>query len=188
MAGARTPAGIARVARKLGCEVAALEAVIAVESRGNGFHPDGRPVILFEAHVFSRETQGRFDASNPALSSRNWNRSLYAGGLGEWPRFYAALQLDAEAAQRSCSWGLMQVMGFNWAACGEKSLAGFIHAMYHNEDAQIALAGEFIASRGLADELRRRDWEAFAYGYNGPAHAKNAYVPKLRAAYARAKA
>lgn len=188
MAGKRTEAGIARVAKRLGCEVAAVKAVISVESNGSGFHADGRPVILYEAHIFSRETAGRYDRDHPLLSSRTWNRALYRGGIAEWPRFYQALQLDPEAAQKACSWGLFQIMGFNWRACGEKSLAGFIHAMYHHEDSHIALFAEFVESQGMADELRRKDWAGFAKRYNGAAYAVNAYDKKLEAAYARARA
>ena len=42
-------AAIASAANKLGCEVAAVRAVVDVES-GGGFLPDGRPKILFERH------------------------------------------------------------------------------------------------------------------------------------------
>lgn len=187
MAGKRTEAGIARIAARLGVEIAAVKAVIAVESNGNGFLPDGRPVILYEAHVFSRETGGRYDGAHPRLSSRTWNRSLYRGGVQEWLRLYQALQLDPEAAQKACSWGLFQLMGFNWRACGEKSLAGFIHAMYHNEDSHLALFAAFIENEGMADELRRKDWAGFARQYNGAAYRVNRYDEKLAAAYETAR-
>jgi N-acetylmuramidase len=39
-------------AQSLGCEVAAVKAVAAVESAGHGFLPNGKPKILFEAHIF----------------------------------------------------------------------------------------------------------------------------------------
>ena len=44
-------------ARSLNCEAAAVKAVAAVESAGQGFMPSGKPKILFEAAVFSRETK-----------------------------------------------------------------------------------------------------------------------------------
>lgn len=187
MAGKRTEAGIARTAKRLGCDVAAVKAVIAVESNGNGFMPDGRPVILYEAHVFSRETQGRYDSAHPTLSSRTWNRGLYNLST-PWAKFYQALQLDPEAAQKACSWGLFQIMGLNWRACGEKSLAGFVHAMYHNEDAHLSLFAAFVETQGLADDLRRLDWANFARVYNGPSYKTNAYDTRLASAYAREKA
>jgi hypothetical protein len=183
MAGRMTEAGILRASQRLGCEVAAIRAVIEVECGGSGFLADGRPRVLFEAHVFSRETGGKFDRSHPTLSSPTWNRDLYQGGAAEYGRLYAALQLDGDAALRACSWGAFQIMGFNWRACSEASLPGFVLAMHHNEDAHLALFACFIQSQGLAPALRSRDWTAFASKYNGPAYAKNHYHTRLEQAY-----
>lgn len=175
-----TTEGIARGAALIGCEVAAIKAVIAVETAGSGFIADGRPKILFERHHFHRRTKGQFDAKWPDLSNP------VAGGYTkgeEWNRFYRALQLEPVAAQESCSWGLGQIMGWNWALTGEKSLTGFIHANYHNEDSQLALMVGFIQNAGLSDELRRKDWAGFARGYNGAGYARNKYDARLKAAY-----
>lgn len=176
-----TVAGIARAADTLGCEVAAVKAVIAVEAAGKGFLDDGRPKILFERHIFARLTTGRFTTAHPDLS--NNKAGGYAGHAGEYPRLYRALQLDAEAALQSASWGIGQLMGFNWAVCGEKSLYGFLMAVHNDEDTQLALMVQFIRNKGLADEMRRKDWAGFAYGYNGSGFARNAYDKKLAAAY-----
>src|SRR5215210_4075711 len=43
-------------AKKIGCEPAAIKAVDAVESSGSGML-NGRPVILFEPHIFWRELE-----------------------------------------------------------------------------------------------------------------------------------
>jgi hypothetical protein len=179
-----TDAGIARAAKTLGCEPAAVKAVIAVEAAGAGFLPDGRPKILFERHVFRRLTAGKFDASHPDLSGPAGG---YKGGAAEYGRLYQALQLDGDAAVQSASWGIAQIMGFNWKACGERSLMGFMLAVHHSEDAQLALMVAFIRSAGLADELRRLDWAGFARGYNGPGYARNKYDEKLAAAYRAAR-
>lgn len=183
MAGVRTEGGIRQAAARLGCDVAAVKAVIDVESGGAGFDGEGRPKILFESHIFSRLTGSQFDAAHPTLSTRAPNRALYRAA--QYPRYYQALQLAPEAAVKSCSWGLFQIMGFNWQECGEKSLYGFQAAVHHNEDAHIALFAGFVLGRGLADELRRGDWAGFARGYNGPGYAANAYDTKLAAAHAR---
>ena len=74
-------------------------------------------------------------------------------------------------------------MGFNWQLCGYKSLQEFINAMYHSEQKQLDAFCNFLKSRGLVDELRRRDWEGFAKGYNGPGYAKNQYHIKMKRAY-----
>lgn len=180
-----TPAGIARAAALIGCDVRTLRAVIAVEAASAGFLPDGRPKILFERHWFHRLTNGKYDQLAPAVSSAK------PGGYGppdkEYLRLYTALQLDADAAVQSASWGLGQIMGFNWKLCGEKSLLGFFLAMHNNEDSQLMLMANFIRSVGAGDELQRRDWKGFARIYNGPLYARNKYDEKLAAAWERAK-
>ncbi|GAB3335270.1 N-acetylmuramidase family protein [Marilutibacter aestuarii] len=183
MAGRLTDRGLERAARVLDVEVAALRAVVAVESAGQGFLPDGRPKILFESHIFSRRTGARFDRSHPELSTPMPARQFYA--RDQYLRLYQAVQLDADAAIQSCSWGLFQIMGFNYQACGEASLHGFVLAMNHNEDAHLNLAANLIAERGWDRPLRRRQWDEFARQYNGPAFKENRYDEKLAAAYQR---
>ncbi len=179
-----TDAGIARAAAALGCEVAAVKAVIAVEAAGAGFLADGRPKILFERHIFRRLTGNSFDAKHPDLSGPAGG---YKGGDAEYGRLYRAAQLNGEVAVLSASWGIGQIMGFNWKACGEKSLYGFLLAVHNDEDAQLGLMVGFIQSAGLADELRRKDWAGFARGYNGPGYARLGYHEKLRKAYEAAR-
>ena len=42
-----------------------------------------------------------------------------------------------------------------------------------------------IDKSSLAPALKRRDWEAFARGYNGQAYKRHGYHTKIAAAYAR---
>jgi hypothetical protein len=179
---ARTERGIDRAARIIDCEPAALQAVIAVETNGSGFLADGRPKILFERHIFRRLTQGRFD-EHPEVS--HGTPGGYKGGTAEYDRLYLAAQLDGEAAVQACSWGLAQIMGFNWKQCGERSLHGFMLAMHHNEDAHLCLMAQFIRSVHADVFLRTKQWASFARIYNGPAYARNHYDTKLAAAYER---
>ena len=85
-AGNATPlddAAIEAAAKKLDCQVAAVRAVIDVESRG-GFLPDKRPKILFERHYFSRLTKRKFDGSHPHISHPKWGNYKVCGfGSGE---------------------------------------------------------------------------------------------------------
>ena len=171
-----------RAARAIGCAVAAVRAVCDVES-GGGFLPDGRPRILFERHVFSRQTGRRFDAVHPNLSNRS--PGGYRGGAAEYARLHAAIALDRAAALQSASWGAFQIMGFNHKAAGFADVEAFVAAMVSGSGAQLDAFVRFLQSAGLADELVRRDWPAFARGYNGPDHAKNRYATRLAAAYAR---
>lgn len=172
-------------ADRLGVTPAHVRAVDDVESRGNGFLTDGRPKILFEAHVFSRRTGGRYDESHPGISSPTWDRSLYKGGAAEHNRLAKAAALDRDAAIQSASWGRYQIMGMNWEACDYDSLDAFYDAMHRSETDHLRAFTEFVISEGLDAALRVEDWTAFARGYNGPGYRKNRYDEKMRRAYER---
>jgi hypothetical protein len=174
-------AAIADAASKLGCEVAAVRAVIDVESRG-GFLPDGRPKILFERHYFSRLTKGKFDTSHPDISNGKWG-GYGAGGAHQYDRLNEAIALDRDAALRSASWGLFQIMGDHCDSLGFADVEAFVAAMVSGEAAQLDAFVTFVKTNKLADELIRHDWAGFARGYNGPAYRENRYDQKLAAAY-----
>lgn len=177
-----------KAAQRIGCEAAVIKAVTDVESRGSGFHPNGSVVILFEGHIFSRYTQGRFDKTHPTISYPKWTKKFYLGGIREYERFNAALALDREAALKSTSYGLFQVMGFNFAKCGFAGVESFYTAMCESEGAQLQAFVQYIKAVSLDDELRNKEWAKFACGYNGPRYAENQYDAKLSRAYkARSK-
>ncbi len=173
-------------------EAAVIWAVVDVETsgvtQGCGFRVDGRPQILFERHIFRRETQGRFNQIAPHLSGPQ-------GGYGSLATQYAKLEealslcatqgLGPEPALRSASWGLGQIMGFNARLAGFDSAEAMVQAMRDGEDAQILAMAGFLRSQNLHKALLRRDWAAFARGYNGPAYAQNQYDVKLEQAYVR---
>ena len=187
--GTATPLGppdIAAVALRLGCEPAAIRAVCDIESAGGGFLPDKRPKILFEAHVFGGLTGHRWDATHPNISSPVWNRALYgAGGAHQYDRLDEAIALDRAAALRAASWGLFQIMGTNFAACGFADVDAYVAAMSESEGAQLAAFAAFCRHGGLDHFLRAHDWVHFALAYNGPGEAANGYAGKLAAAYRR---
>jgi hypothetical protein len=184
------PEDFARAAAAIGAEVAAVKAVAEVESRGAGFLADGRPTILFEAHVFHRQTKGRFagarDRRGVALSVPAWDRSLYGKtGAWQWDRLEDAMKLDREAALRSASWGIFQIMGFNHVAAGHPTVEGFAEAMRSGAGPQLDAFVSFLKSSGLSQHLAAKDWRRFARGFNGPGFEKNAYDTKIAAAYAK---
>jgi hypothetical protein len=170
-------------AQRLGVEPDAVLAVAEVESAGSGFLADGRPAILFEAQWFHKFTGGRYDASNPDISSPVWNRSLYRGGVAEYDRLNEAMALDAEAAFKSASYGLFQIMGFNYAACGFPNVMAYWDAMKKGENEQIEAFTNFINDNpGLRQALQFKDWASFARLYNGPG-AVAQYSGRISAAY-----
>lgn len=176
----------ADAATALGCDVATVKAVRDVESNGKGFGADGRPIILFEPHIFSRLTQHRFDDTHGGVSYSKWGAKPYPAGQGaRWEQLQYAAKLDAPAAYQSASYGLFQIMGFNFKACGYASVEAFFHAMHLNEREHLMAFVAFVKTNNLDGALRVRLWDAFAKGYNGTSYAKHGYHTKLAAAYDR---
>jgi hypothetical protein len=114
-----------------------------------------------------------------------WEKGHYSGGLGEYNRLEQARKIHREAADASASWGMFQIMGFNFASCGEKSVESFVNAMCESECKQLILSGRFIRQSGMLTALQAKNWTEFAKRYNGPAYAHNRYDEKLAKAYAK---
>jgi len=171
-------AGVDAALHQIGASAADLWAVIGVETSGCGFLDDRRPKILFERHVFSRETDGRFDASHPDLSNPTAG-GYGAGGAAQYDRLQHAIGLDREAALLSTSWGLGQVMGYNAVKVGFPNVTEMVTRMRDAENVQVVAMARFIADSGLAGALRGHDWARFARGYNGPNYQINKYDTRL---------
>lgn len=180
-----------QVAELLGCEPAALEAVQQVETGGRGgFFSPGRPAILFEGHIFWTQLKKRgsnpedYVKGNENILYPKWEKGHYKGGIGEYDRLEQARKINREAADASASWGMFQIMGFNYAACGEESIESFVRSMCESEFKQLLLTANFIKKNSqMLQALQARDWAVFAKCYNGPAYAQNRYDVKLEAAY-----
>ncbi|GAB3361197.1 N-acetylmuramidase domain-containing protein [Lysobacter tyrosinilyticus] len=175
-------------AQALEVEEATLRAIAEVESNGEGFlpPPSDRPKILFEGHAFHRLTGGRYSDAHPDISYPRWSQRKYADSpAGEWQRFEAACRLDRTAALQSASWGLFQIMGFNYPYCGCADVEAFVASQYESATQQLALFVKFISRPPLLPALRSRRWKSFARAYNGPDFATLHYDERLAAAYAR---
>jgi hypothetical protein len=180
-----------RAARALGVDVAAIRAVVEVEAGGAGFLSDGRPKILYEAHVFGRLTGHRHHAARDrdgrALSARKWDRTLYgAAGAHQHDRLADAAALDWAAAHKAASWGAAQILGENHRAAGYATITEFVEAMQNGgAAAQLDALVNFVKSNKLDGALKRHAWREFARGYNGPGYEANGYHSKLAAAHRR---
>ena len=188
-------ADIVAAAKELDIEPAALKAVIDVEAAGDGFDNRGRPTILFEPHVFWDQLgkihyytkRAELQKSHPGILSPTWDKSLYGVGGSSHDKLSIAAELNWEAAHKSCSWGLGQIMGFNAEKLGYATLKEFIDDMYESEAKQLKAVGRFLKVNNLISKMQRHDWAGFARGYNGSAYAKNQYDVKLANAYKLAK-
>ncbi len=175
-------------AQRLGAEVAAVRAVIKVESGVAAFAPDGRLFILFEPHIFSRLTQRRFDASNPTVSYPSWGARPYPRTQAErWAQLSEAYALDPEAAAASASYGRFQIMGMNFAKAGYPTARAFVADMAKSEARQLVGWEAFLRSSNLVDEIQRLDWEGLARAYNGSGQMDR-YGRLMREAYTQIKA
>lgn len=186
--GARlTAADVQEAADLLRCTPAHVWAVCDVEAGpGGGFDKaTKRPLILYEPHIFSRLTKRRFDASHPEVSYREWRTRPYPKGQGErYEQLFTAMKLDPGAALESASWGLFQIMGMNSALCGYSDPLSFARDHAKGEREHLVAFCRFMGARGIADDLRRGDWDAVARVYNGPGQVAR-YGRLLREAHAR---
>jgi hypothetical protein len=179
-------------AQRLKCSEAQIKAFAELESGGSGFSKNGRPKILFEAHYFSRLTKRRYDRSHPSISSRRWNRKLYARHMpGRYQRLAQAVSLDVNAGFSSASWGKFQIMGAHWKSLGYESAWDFVRSQVESEKNHLDAFVRYIEENGLAHKLRAcrandpTSCIPVVKSYNGPAFRKNRYHTKLARAIAR---
>ena len=176
-------------ANKLGVEVEVVQAIKDVESNGSGFVFSNHPVILFEGHVFWKQLEKRgIDPSQKNDSDilyKSWTKDHYKGDVAEHVRLEKARQIYRAAAEASASWGLFQIMGSNFKACGCSSVSEFVERMCKSEREQLMLFVEFIKSNHLHNYLQPGNiqWAQFAKRYNGAGYEKNKYHTKLEQRY-----
>lgn len=176
-------ADIVTFASRLGCSTKQIKAVAQVESSGGAYDKNGRPKILFERHLFHRQTGGKWSVSSFSNPS--------GGGYSEdsWDKLGLACARDPDAAFGSCSWGKFQVLGLHWSKLGYESPYALAVSTVEDEGAHYELLARYIEANGLTDELRALsanpdDCRDFAKAYNGPSYEQFAYHTKLAKAMA----
>lgn len=174
----------------LGIESAVLKAVQKVETGGKGgFCSNGKPQILFEGHVFWKELEKlgispeKYGSAWSNVLYKSWDRTKYKGGSGEWDRLELAKKININAAYKSASWGMYQIMGNNYAKCGCKTIGEFVELMSKDSFSQFILGIEFLKNTGMVKYLKAKDWASFARVYNGSGYKQNKYDEKLEKAY-----
>lgn len=173
-----------RIGSRIGVGEDEIHAVLDVECAGRGFDSQNRLKTLFEPHIFYRElgdTPARDQAVRMGLAYKSWRPGNYP--RDSYPRLIKAMGINREAALRSASWGLPQMMGFNHQLAGYESAESMITDFLKDEDRQLNAMVTFIINAGLDDELRNHDWAGFAKGYNGKYYYKHGYHTRLKAAY-----
>jgi hypothetical protein len=154
-----------------------------IEAPRGSFDDHGRPSILYERHVFSRNThpKGRFNTSNPELSALNgYGPGGYGAFSAQYDKLAAAYALEPDAAFEACSWGAFQVLGENAISLGYTSARTMAVELAHL-DSYV----RFIKVNGLAAALGRcvaGDPDScipFVQGYNGHGFAAFSYHIKF---------
>jgi len=184
---------IAEASKMLDIDTAAVQSVYEVESRGTGFLPDGRVVILYERHImrrrlnengFNRSFIKEQEAKYPNLVNKETGG--YRGLAAEHYRLSNARRIHSDSALESASWGLFQIMGYHWQRLGFESVLHFVTEMEKSEAQQLLAFVRFILTDDkLLDALQALDWAAFARRYNGPGYRRNQYDTRLAEAYAK---
>ena len=192
---------------KVHVEVSALQAVAQVEAGGRaGFAKDGRPMIRYELHIFRNGggfncayhgTGGIYDRTHPHLSQS----SLAAGDrfhdgtqATEWSLMYGAMMLREARGNRrtadawqSASWGMFQVMGFNYGV-DWRDIDDFVGNMFDSEAQHLRAFLAYVRANRLENTLTKHDWAGFARGYNGADYAANHYDQRIANAYTTIRA
>lgn len=179
-----------KAAKELGVDIASVKTITQVEAKEFGFLPNGFPVVLFERHKFYQmlaKYRGVTMANTMAKMRPdicNIKSGGYLGGAEEIKRLDAARTIDEKCAHLSASFGLFQIMGFNFDDCGFGDVHEFVQAMKQSEDAQMMAFVNFIkADEKLHRAIKDKDWVEVASRYNGAGYAKNEYDKKLQQAY-----
>ncbi len=179
-----TPADFNEIAAEAAIEPAALRAVWTVAGVRRPM-ADGRVPILFERHIFSRLTEGRYDAEHPDISSRA--PGAYGSMGGQYDRLSRAARLNCAAALAATSWGTFQILGRNYRAAGYEAVDEFVRASLGSERKDIEAVVALVRSTGALDALRAKDWPRFARAYHGPGYRQARYDEKYAQAYEAAR-
>lgn len=188
----RTDGIIGRVAEKVGCEPAVIDAILHVETQEMAFDPSGRLIIRPEAHKLAgcpflndadRKKAAKLGLTiQPKLVGYQYDPIKAGNTAWAWVD-KVAFEFGEEAAFWATSFGSPQIMGFNFTLCKYASPGAMVRAFADEEDVQLLAMANFIVGTGLKEACRQRKWKAIARAYNGVAYAKNAYDQKLEKAY-----
>lgn len=203
-------------AAKLKTEVACVKAVQEVESKGAGFLPNSKTVILFERHVFKKQLDAwlALAPANVTATAQKAGCSFlpgqdklatlkahllktqpdiynvatggYKGNEAEYPRLAKAGILNLECAQKSASWGLFQIMGYHHALLGFKSITEMVATFGASERNQLMGFCDFVAADARLLKAIRAK-DWLTFAIGYNGPAQQGYDVKMAAAYDKHK-
>ena len=172
------------LAKEFDLDINLIKTVKDVESNSKGFIDDtNNPTIRFENHWFDKLTKGKFKKDYPEITVHYKIKNYNKKGLEEVKRFDKAFELAETEACLSTSWGLFQIMGFNYNLCGYDDVYEFIKDMFISEKNQLRAFLNYITETGIIKYLKDLKFETFAFAYNGKDYKSNNYDVKLTTIY-----
>lgn len=179
-------------AQRTGLNKAHIKAFETLESKGDGFLPNGEVKILFERHVFYRclvRNRGKVFADTVAKQDPDIcdPKPYGKGGYGKESQQHSKLQratvYDRNSALEGCSWGRFQVLGENWKDCGYPTLQAFINDAFTEKGQLNILIGYLLGKPAIIKAMLAKNWKEVARLYNGPDYATYKYDVQLSDAY-----
>ena len=149
------------ICKKQNIEAASLLAFISVETGGKGFDDKtGKILIQFEPAWFKKEA--------PYAPSGLWSVNKVDVQSKEWSAFNDAYNKNPDAAMKSTSIGLGQIMGLHYKRLGYNTVGEMWDDAKNGIEQQVNQMVKFINSDpNLSDALKRHDWTKVATIYNG---------------------
>lgn len=182
-----------KIAEEFGLKPAHIRAIFEVEAGGrSGFllADNTKPVTLEEGHIFYKYAKQKglnveeLCKKYPTVCYPKWVKTYYKVGLAEYARYELAKSINEECAMLATSFGIGQIMGFNYKACGYKTVQDFVKDMHESEEKQLRAMCMFIKSNPkMFNALKNQDWATFASLYNGSGYKQNKYDIKLASAF-----
>lgn len=182
-----------RIGHTIGVGEDELHAFMDVEAAGSPFDASGRPKMLFEPHRFYANLTGtkRADAVKKGLAYSKWKPGAYP--KDSYPRLIDAMKIDPEAALKSASWGLGQVMGENYKQVGFDNVFDMVNAACEDAENHLVMMVNFLVTNHIDDDMRTlaalkrpttpADCAPIVRVYNGSRYAENDYHTKFAKAH-----
>lgn len=183
-----TDADYCKIAEELNVEVAAIKAVVRIEAGAGleGFFAPGVPVINFDRKMYNKARPGSNVKAPASETVPEGIKSAY--GRREWAQLVAARKVNRDKANMGTFWGMFQIGGFNYRQCGCSSVQEMVDRMSYSEFEQLQLFANFITNTGMLEDLRAKNWSAFARKYNGTSYRSRGYHTRMAKEYAKFKA
>lgn len=152
-------------AKEYGIPIETALAVFFVESKRAYDPVTGLVIIRFEPHIFKRYSGQQIPFGR-------------GGQKDEWDSLERAYPLDPEAALYACSYGLPQLMGFNWQVTRHPGVQEMVLAFQRSCEEQVAGFFGFVEKNNLRRHILNKDWRSFTARYNGAGNVDD-YSGKL---------